>query len=127
MRLHFSAHAVTRYGERVRPGLPRHMLARELEVVLKQAEIVLEPPEWCSYIPRVDTDADAYALIGDGILLPLARTGRGYTALTVLTRGTFPDVMREHRNERRREKRKRRRIHRAKLSDRMAARTAKRA
>jgi hypothetical protein len=94
-------HAITRFNERVRPGLATGHAGDELDRLLDIADYALEPPEWVSL--RSCSRAPVYAVIGD-IALPLqvAHNGANLVAVTCLARGGLSQPARERRNAMRR-------------------------
>jgi hypothetical protein len=94
-----TTHAVSRFIERVRPGLNRNQAELELERILAHGELTDAPPVWLA--DRAGQDATMYVSLGD-IALPLApsreRVGHWVT-LTCLTTGSLSPVARARRNQ----------------------------
>lgn len=85
-----SAHAVTRYQERVRPGLGYMQAGVELVAACRFATFRPTLPEWVDHPdPNLTYDRDQPALeLCDGVLLVLRDSGEGYMrAVSCLTRG----------------------------------------
>src|SRR4051812_42957202 len=83
----YSRHALERYAERVRPGLPLSSIESELRsVVTCGGRIVVVPPLWAPW----DSKSSAYLVVGDDVVLPLRSSSPvGYVAVTCLTRNGF--------------------------------------
>jgi hypothetical protein len=102
-----SSHALVRYRERVKPALAFEAASRELFALLAVGEHVCEAPSWLAAKQR--TVAEAYLVIGDDLVLPLARTASGWIAKTCIARGGISSRARECRNRARRADGRRRR------------------
>jgi hypothetical protein len=102
-----SSHARERYRERVKPALGFETAGRELFALLTLGKIVPEAPGWLA--ARQCTVAEAYLVIGDDLVLPLARSESGWVAKTCIARGGISAPARERRNRARRAGRRRRR------------------
>jgi hypothetical protein len=100
--IRFSEHALSRYGERVRPGLTGARLAAELQRVLATGTIRADAPPWLG--GGRGTRADLWIEVGD-VAFPLVHSGNGLLALTCLVRGGISDFSRHRRSERRRARR----------------------
>lgn len=98
-------HAIRRYVERVRPGLPRSVAARELVYLLRAVAVMAEyPPSWVNPNPDAPP-ADEWLLIGDDVALPVVDRA----IMTVLTKGGMSPKARASRNAEAAKRRKRRR------------------
>jgi hypothetical protein len=98
-------HAVSRYQERVRPGLGLDAAEAELLAALPFARVQAERPEW--RVAPVDHPVAAWAMLGDGIAFPLVRGSEPglLVAVTCLTQGCRSEetlVRRRERKARRR-------------------------
>lgn len=83
----FSAHAVERFVERVRPSMDEDHVREELSRLLATATVSRTPPEWLRREPGTQTPT-AYLLLGDDgeIVLPLAaRRDGSLVATTAVT------------------------------------------
>jgi len=109
LRVCVSPHALTRYVERVKPGLEIGAAYRDLTRVSEHGEIVLDPPPWLAR--TMLKRADLYLQIGD-IVFPLRRDrGRPGSchATTCIARSGLSDLARRRRNLARRWRRAERR------------------
>jgi hypothetical protein len=96
--LDFSAHAVERFGERLRPGLAEDQIRRQLWHMLATATVTREPPPWFSG----DRTAVAYLTLGADDCMPLRDRQQGVLlASTLIVRGTISEEVRQRRNIRR--------------------------
>jgi hypothetical protein len=102
-----SSHCVERFHERFRPALDQIRARRELEMLLALGEINDEPPEWLAQ--KMLQEADAYLIVGNDLVLPLAEIGQRFVAKTCLDRGGISEPARKRRNERGRRRRAARR------------------
>jgi hypothetical protein len=106
LSIHFSDHALTRFGERVRSSLSYEQIGAELERILAHARVRVTPPPWMagstSHVPPL------YLEIGDDILFPLYDAGDRFIAVTCLVRGGISQFARQRRNSSRRARRSRR-------------------
>jgi len=86
-RLRFSAHAIARYGERMRYGTDPTHVARELENMRSAMTLTTVVPTWLA--ARLRHDADAFLVLGDAVFLLRAgeAEARSWTAVTCLVRG----------------------------------------
>jgi hypothetical protein len=95
-------HAITRFKDRVRPGLGWSAAEREFERLLRMGTAVEQPPAWL--IADATQGTPRYVLIGDDIVVPLVasveRPG-DWVALTCIARGGLTEQARTRRNERR--------------------------
>ena len=98
-----SSHCVERFHERFRPALDQIRARRELEMLLALGEINAEPPEWLAQ--KMLQEADAYLIVGNDLVLPLADIGQRFVAKTCLSRGGISEPARKRRNERGRRRR----------------------
>lgn len=89
MRVTFTAHAVDRYIERVKPCLGPARARVECMGLALIGEITSECPAWLSF----EGDCDGYLTCGD-VAFPL----KGHCAVTCLTRGLLPASDRRWRN-----------------------------
>ena len=108
-----SPHCVERFHERFRPALDEIRARRELEMLLMHGEISDQPPEWLA--ETMLQTADAYLIVGNDLVLPLASLGplgERFVAKTCIPRGGISEPARRRRNERGRERRRRRRVRR---------------
>lgn len=103
MSVFITKHAVARYRERVRP-VSMKQAQSELEHVLQFAEVSNEAPGWAG--ERLRQDVDYYLVLGDVALVVINNH-----AVTVLTKGSLPPVVRRARkHERRRRQARRKRV-----------------
>ena len=98
-----SSHCVERFHERFRPALDQIRARRELEMLLALGEINDEPPEWLAQ--KMLQEADAYLIVGNDLVLPLAEIGQRFVAKTCISRGGISEPARKRRNERGRRRR----------------------
>lgn len=98
-----SPHCVERFHERFRPALDLIRARRELEMLLALGQISDEPPEWLAQ--KMLQESDAYLIVGDDLVLPLAELGQRFVAKTCIPRGGISELARRHRNERGRRRR----------------------
>src|SRR5215210_3615630 len=108
--LSLSHHCVDRFHERFRPALDRVRARAELEELLEHGRITGEPPEWMARTMR--READAYLIVGEDLVLPLAAAGpmgERLVATTCIPRGGISEAARRGRNERARRRRAARR------------------
>ena len=113
MEIELTRHCVDRFHERFRPALDLIRARRELELLMAFAEVADEPPEWVA--AKMRQRADAYLIIGEDLVVPVARLGPcGETliAKTCLDRGGISEPARRRRNERGRARRAGRRSRR---------------
>ena len=96
-----SGHAITRYRERVKPGLGREDAKADLERIARQGTILDKPPRYA----YSELDSDAWLQIAEGIVLPLVRHGSIYLAVSCLCNGGLPEVRRKARNRRKAKRR----------------------
>ena len=82
MNVTLSQHAITRYMERVRPGLDFPAARIELRLLIDRHGLQREPPAALQARP-----ADAWVSIGDDVWLPCKRHGNRLVAQSVLCRG----------------------------------------
>jgi hypothetical protein len=101
-------HAITRFNERVRPGLgPDQALAELNRLLLDIADYVFEAPTWLT--PECRSRAPVYAVIGDVVLpLHIGHNRSKLVATTCLTRGGLSQPARDRRNALRRRRADRR-------------------
>ena len=108
-----SAHCVDRFHERFRPALDMVRARLELEMLIDHGEIAEEPPDWMARTMR--QNADAYLIVGNDLVLPLASVGplgERLMAKTCIPRGGISEAARRRRNERTRRRRAARRTRR---------------
>lgn len=87
-------HAINRYRERVRPGLPFRRAEAELLRVLALGVWSDVAPLWLPYAPSHDSVV-GFVLVGDDIALPVAGQGSGDLAVTTcLVRGGHAEEVR---------------------------------
>jgi hypothetical protein len=99
-------HCIERFHERFRPALDRVAARRELEALIAHGEIAGEPPDWMKRTMR--QEAEAYLIVGEDLVLPLASVGLGdlpAIAKTCIGRGGISEKARANRNRRRRARR----------------------
>lgn len=118
-------HAIARYEERVRPGLPFRAAEAELLTVLRFAEFTDVTPEWAR--GHGHEGVVGWLLLGDGIAFPLVRNN-GLVAVTCLVAGgASEDVLAARRLKRATRRRARRyAASREPTSDRWGARERRR-
>jgi hypothetical protein len=114
MTVTLTVHAVERFQERVRPTLDLEAAKTELDRRADQFGRRVEArPDWLGMEGRnIVAPADAYLLIGDDVVLPLADRSTGPLALSCLVRGSIPPAERRQRNVKRRKRRLERAAHR---------------
>ncbi len=101
MRITFSAHAVQRYQERVKPDLTTAEALADLRRVEGAGITELTPPAWLHTPDR----AELYLLLGD-LCFPLRDIGNErYVAVTCFARGVPSTEARRYRTERKRRRR----------------------
>src|SRR3954451_14636158 len=93
-----SSHCVERFHERFRPALDQIRARRELEMLLALGEIDDEPPDWLAR--TILQEVDAYLIVGNDLVLPLADVGQRFVAKTCIPRGGISEPARKRRNER---------------------------
>lgn len=100
--VHFTDHAVTRYIERMRPGIDAAAAARDLSNMHEAMTFTPTPPAWLD--GRLRHDADAFLLLGDvAFILRSSPIGhQSWYAVTCLVRGQPSDATRERHARRRR-------------------------
>jgi hypothetical protein len=106
MEIAITHHCVGRFHERFRPALDRIRARQELEALIQHGQIAGEPPEWMARTMR--QEADAYLIVGEDLVLPLASTGplgEKLVAKTCIARGGISAPARRRRNERARRRR----------------------
>lgn len=112
-RVALSGHALDRYRDRVRPGLDRDQVERELREVLKFAEFVANPPSWTEA-----RTGDAAVMLANGIAFTLLPAGeRSWVASTCVTVSSFNAGRRAARSASKARRRTARRLARAKWAD----------
>jgi hypothetical protein len=89
----FTAHALERYQQRIRPHLTLHEAAADLRRLSVHATIG-DRPEWAAWHPR----EGRWLLIGPSIAFPVD----DYRVLTCLAQGCISDTWRQKRNRDRR-------------------------
>jgi hypothetical protein len=105
-----SAHSVTRFHERLRPGLERSDAEDQLaKLISEHGCLVDQPPEWVT-TNRASTVA--FVAVGEDVVLPLEWDvgGEGLVALTCLCRGSLSPAARRFRTARRQRRRRFRRL-----------------
>ncbi|SRR5581483_5504285 len=108
-----TSHCVERFHERFRPALDQIRAQQELEALIAQGEIAPEPPEWMGRTMR--QRSDAYLIVGNDLVLPLAASGpcgEHLVAKTCIDRGGISEAARAVRNQRARRRRAARRARR---------------
>jgi len=108
MEIEITYHCVGRFHERFRPALDVVRARVELERLIEHGTIEGEPPEWMARTMR--QRADAYLIVGDDLVLPLASAGplgEKLIAKTCIGRGGISELARARRNRRGRERRAR--------------------
>jgi len=105
--VNLTAHAVSRYQERVKPALPVWRAKRELEALLDAAPELSVVPNW-HYDPEPGC---RYFLLSDGIVA----LAKGRNVITVLVRGSHADPVREAKRAWKRDRRKRKRFARKRI------------
>ena len=106
-------HCIGRFHERFRPALDQVRAREELEALIEHGQLAEQPPEWMAQTMR--QEADAYLIVGNDLVLPLAASGpRGehLIAKTCIPRGGISEAARRRRNERARRRRAARRARR---------------
>lgn len=99
----FSAHAVDRARQRLRPGADKDAVRRQLSQMLASARVTSKRPEWLS--AAQDSDASHWLLMGEDYCLPLvAKPGGELRATTLMSRGSIAPVHRERLNAKRAER-----------------------
>ena len=96
-----SPHAVERFHERFRPALDEIRARQDLQRLIEHGEIADEPPDWMA--SRMQQEADAYLIVGNDLVLPLAAAGplgERLIAKTCIPRGGISPTARHRRNER---------------------------
>jgi hypothetical protein len=105
--VNFSGHARERFAERVRDGVTRAAVRRELSLMLAAPTVTTKRPEW---MLDSEHDAAAYLMLGPDVAAPLVRHADGeLVATTVTFRGLVGPERRAGRNERKAKTRPRRR------------------
>jgi hypothetical protein len=103
-----TTHAISRFIERVRPGLAWSSAELELERILMHGELSGTPPAW---LAETRANASMWVTLGD-VALPVApsqeRVGR-WVLLTCMTSGSISPAVRVHRNRLRSERTRSRR------------------
>jgi hypothetical protein len=110
MEIEITHHCVGRFHERFRPALDLIGARTELEMLIEHGEIAGEPPEWMAR--TMQQEADAYLIVGEDLVLPLAwigPLGERLIAKTCIARGGISAPARRRRNERGRKRRAHRR------------------
>jgi hypothetical protein len=105
--LDLTHHCVDRFHERFRPALDHTRARAELERLIEHGEVTDEPPEWMAQTMR--QEADAYLVIGNDLVLPLAADGplgEHLIAKTCIPRGGISNAARLRRNARARQRRR---------------------
>jgi hypothetical protein len=108
-----SSHCVDRFHERFRPALDQVRARQELEHLIEHGELADAPPEWMAR--TMQQEADAYLIVGNDLVLPLAAAGplgEPLIAKTCIPRGGISEPARRRRNERGRQRRAARRTRR---------------
>ena len=102
-------HCIERFHERFRPALEVNQARAELRRLIRHGRIDPEPPEWLA--GRMRQEADAYLVVGEDLVLPLAAPDPldPMVAKTCISRGGISAAAREHRNVRKRRRRAARR------------------
>lgn len=111
MEVSLTAHAISRYIERVKPAMDSNAARAELERLVEHADITptSTPPRWVA-----EGEREAYLPLTDDVCLTLiGRPGR-WRALTVLLRGSLSPESRAARNEARKDRHRRARTRRQK-------------
>lgn len=104
MKYFLTDHAITRYQQRVKPGLEHEVARTELEALVEAAPEPSSKPSWL-YLPEEATEAaEHYLMLSDGIVAPI----RGRTVVAVITRAGSNT---EHRRNKNAAKARRRRRH----------------
>ena len=103
MKLVVSEHAADRYVERVKPHLTRDEAIAEIERLAQLGGYADEVPEWVNG----ETEADLWFIPCDGIAIPCQRGATTLFASTTLTRSSYGEEMRAHKNLMRRKRRAR--------------------
>ena len=107
MEIEISHHCVDRFHERFRPALDLIKAREQLEMLVAlHAVHADEPPDW--FAERMLEGADSYLIIGDDMVIPLARLGHRdelLLAKTCIGRGGVSDLARARRNARGRRRR----------------------
>lgn len=107
VEVELSSHCIERFNERVKPCFDHQRAADELERLLSvHGEIALKVPDWLA-TPYRDR-ADAWALLGPGIALPLLDAGNRFVATTTMVSGGISGGERSRRTRRRKALRQRR-------------------
>jgi hypothetical protein len=103
-------HAVSRYQERVRPGLGFDAAEAELLHVLPFARVEAVAPSW--RVGPLEHPVAAWAMVGDGIAFPLVRGSEPglLVAVTCLTQGCRSEEVLAVRRERKAARRAARRL-----------------
>ena len=98
-------HCVERFHERSRPALELIRAREELEMLVGVGEVAEQPPAW--FAAGAASEADAYLLIGEDLVIPLASRsdGSGMVAKTCITRGVPSEATRARWNARKRKRR----------------------
>ena len=96
MEIEISHHCVDRFHERFRPALDLIKAREQLEMLVAlHAVHADEPPDW--FAERMLERADSYLIIGDDMVIPLARLGHRdelLLAKTCIGRGGVSDLAR---------------------------------
>lgn len=95
LTIRFSGHALSRFRERVRPGLAPAAAQRELEAVAAHGLITARGPTWLSAEPR--RRDDLYLAVADAVFPLLAETGTELLATTCLVKGSLSPHARHRR------------------------------
>ena len=114
-KLVFSSHAVTRYQERVKPGLTRGQIRDELErlaPILRHTDL---PPDWRD--PAECNRNETFAYLTDGIVFVCTENGGDKVyAVTCLVRGGLSPHARRRRQDRKERRRRRAKERRSRRS-----------
>jgi hypothetical protein len=102
-RVTLSKHAIERYVERVKPALSFEQATVELHRLLEVCPIVDEPPVWVIWQGEPPV---GWALVSDGICVPLSRHHSGqWMAITLTVRAACSPTHRETRKKHRQRRR----------------------
>ena len=102
----FSAHAVERYRDRLRPALPIDQAKLELERISAHSVIDPDGPDWMSEERK--SRNDSFLEIGDAAFpLETSWDGSSLVAKTCLVRGSLSPEARDRRNRIRRTRNRR--------------------
>lgn len=97
-RVFVTEHAVLRYAERVRPGLPLKKLRAELDRLLAESAVILPiVPVWqhANWADDAGVPAGRWVMLGDDIAFPVV----GVRLMTCITRCSRSEHARERRRD----------------------------